>query len=473
MGILKSSESSKSWLARLTGRGRKKEEIFDWDLNPPSAAELAEARAFEERKSERSWAHTQSRRLGAAAVLAAAFLTCEMVFKGLNQDLTRELGPSMQNSLMALSIALGLSLCIFVGFVMAERLSTTMARVSTFVAGWVCVAAFSMWAVGTSSWYAFMSTTGTPALHMYLMDSAARLNKAVEASTVQIKNARGMPKAMEAKAAGFTSRGTAEATTGGATGARGAGPVSQSLDGAAAVLNKGAQGISEAIQKADAQAELMRAKVREISQIVSDRDIPVFQRESAYLKGASEVRAMLGAMNAAGLGEIVASSLAAVKSAVSVMPTDSSKVGARQAAAIQQTREDMEKIASDLEAVLGNLKSVEEQSDKLVETVSLSQVVWNYKENFKPALILAIGIDLFAAWALIILGLHGLEEVKRREKREARVRSFLELDAVVGPALSNPDAVKALRIPSVVADDIEAEPVEDGRKGQKRKRETV
>jgi hypothetical protein len=95
------------------------------------------------------------------------------------------------------------------------------------------------------------------------------------------------------------------------------------------------------------------------------------------------------------------------------MPTDGSKVGARQAAAIEQTRADMETIAAALRKVLDDLQGTEALSGSLVETVSLSQVVWDHKHNFKPALALAIGIDLFAVWALIFLGIHGLEKVRR------------------------------------------------------------
>jgi hypothetical protein len=50
-------------------------------------------------------------------------------------------------------------------------------------------------------------------------------------------------------------------------------------------------------------------------------------------------------------------------------------------------------------------------------------------------------------WALIFLGLHGLEEVKRREKREARVRGLLELDDVVGKELLNPDVLAKIALP--------------------------
>jgi hypothetical protein len=70
-------------------------------------------------------------------------------------------------------------------------------------------------------------------------------------------------------------------------------------------------------------------------------------------------------------------------------------------------------------------------SGSLVETASLSQVVWDHKHNFKPALALAIGIDLFAVWALIFLGIHGLEKVRRSEVRPAVAVPAI---AVPGPA---------------------------------------
>jgi hypothetical protein len=443
--------------------GAKKEAAFDWDLNLPTKEEVEEGQRRIVRKKKRGRAHAVSAKLAELAVIAASMLTCEMVYKGLNYELARSLGATLENSLMALSVAITLSMCIYIGFLKASKLSTTMDRTSAFIGGWVCIFLFCCWAVGTSSWYAFMSTTGIPALEMHLNAATDKLEKAVASATAQIKNARGIPTAMSAKAAGFSARGTSEASGGGATGARGAGPLSQSLEGAAAVLNTGSEEIRGAIEKADAEAVKMRAKLSEISVAVNNRDLKMSEREGVFVKGASELRSMIGAMNSAGLGEMVRSSLAAVESAVSAMPTDGSKVGARQTAAIDQTRQDMAEIAAKLTTLIDELSGAEAVSGSLVESVSMSEVVWEFKHKFKPALALAIGIDLFAVWALIFLGLHGLEEVKRREKREARVRGLLELDDVVGKELLNPDVLAKIALPA-------AEKVAVAPAGKKRER---
>lgn len=426
-------------------RKKVKTLAFNWNLIPPTAEEAEEAKQREVRKKERGRARSFSSKATEIAVLSATMLTCDMVFMGLDQELKRSFGESLHNSLVALSVAMGLSLCIFVGFMTAQKLSVTMARVSSFVGAWLCIFAFCLWAVGTSSWFAFMSMTGAPALEQHLNAATDKLEKAVAAATLQIKNARGVPAAMEAKAAGFGARGASEASGGGATGAKGAGPLSQSLEGAAAVLTTGAGSIRTAIEKGDSEAALMRSKLREISEAINDRSRPVYEREAAFLKGASELRASIAAMNDAGLGEIVRSTLTAVESAVSVMPTDGSKVGARQSAAIDQTRKDMENIAGSLRKVLGELEIANGEAGSLVETVSLSEVVWTYKHKFKPALFLAIGIDLFAVWALIFLGLHGIEEVRRREKKEGYV-SLIDLNKIVLPALAKPELVNSVGV---------------------------
>lgn len=404
-----------SWLKALFGR-KDSDPSFSWAVNVLSDEEIEEKKREQERRSKRSRAHSVSAKLAELGCLTAVFLTAEMVQKGLYQELVRFYGPSLQYWLMSVSVSFGLSLCIYVGFLMASKLSTTMERASSYVAGWFCIFAFCLWAVGTSSWYAFMSTTGIPALEMHLNAAVDKLEKSVEQATQQIKNARGMPTAMASKAAGFSVRGDSEAKGGGATGARGTGPVSQSLEGAAAVLNTGAGEIRAALEKADTDALKMREKLRDISAVVNKRDLNIFEREAAFMAGASELRSLIGAMNSAGLGEMVRSTLAAVESAVSVMPTDGSKVGARQAAAIEQTRGDMETIAAALRKIIDDLQGVEGLSGSLVVTASLSQVVWDHKHNFKPALALAIGIDLFAVWALIFLGIHGLEKIRRKDE---------------------------------------------------------
>lgn len=418
-----------SWLKSLFGR-KDSDPGFAWDLDVLSEDEIAERNREKDRRAKRSRAHAVSAKLAELGCLTAVFLTAEMVQKGLYQELVRFYGPSLQYWLMSVSVSFGLSLCIYVGFLMASKLSTTMERLSSYIAGWFCIFAFCLWAVGTSSWYAFMSTTGIPALEMHLNASVDKLEKSVEQATNQIKNARGMPTAMASKAAGFSVRGVSEAKGGGATGARGAGPVSQSLEGAAAVLNTGAAEIRAAIEKADQDALKMREKLRDISAIVNNRALSIFEREAGFMAGASELRSLIGAMNSAGLGEMVRSTLAAVESAVSVMPTDGSKVGARQAAAIEQTRADMETIAEALRKIVDDLQGTQALSGSLVETASLSQVVWDHKHNFKPALALAIGIDLFAVWALIFLGIHGLEKVRRTEVAAGlHLQSAAALDA--------------------------------------------
>lgn len=412
---IKTKVPGSSWLKSLFGR-KERDRSFGWNVNVLNDAEAEEKLREEERRYTRRRAHSVSSKLAELGCLTAVFLTAEMVQKGLYQELVRFYGHSLQYWLMSVSVSFGLSLCIFVGFMIASKLSTTMERVSSYIAGWFCIFAFCLWAVGTSSWYAFMSTTGIPALEMHLNAAVDKLERSVNEATRQIKNARGMPTAMASKAAGFTVRGESEAKGGGATGARGSGPVSQSLEGAAAVLNTGAAEIRAAIEKADADAFKMREKLGEISAIVNKREVNIFEREAAFMTGASELRSLIGAMNGAGLGEMVRSTLAAVESAVSVMPTDGSKVGARQEAAIAQTRSDMETIAASLRKILDDLQGAEGLTGSLVETASLSQVVWDHKEHFKPALALAIGIDLFAVWALIFLGIHGLEKVRRKEE---------------------------------------------------------
>jgi hypothetical protein len=426
---IKTKVPGASWLKSLFGR-KERNPGFAWDVNVLSDSEAEEKQREDERRRKRSRAHAVSAKLAELGCLTAVFLTADMVQKGLYKELVRFYGESLPYWLMSVSVAFGLSLCIYIGFLMASKLSTTMERTSSYIAGWVCIFFFCLWAVGTSSWYAFMSTTGIPALEMQLNAAVDKLEKSVDQATHQIKNARGMPTAMASKAAGFMVRGDSEAKGGGATGARGAGPVSQSLEGAAAVLNTGAAEIRAAIDKADQDALKMREKLRDISAIVNKREMSIFEREAAFMAGASELRSLIGAMNSAGLGEMVRSTLAAVESAVSVMPTDGSKVGARQEAAIEQTRADMETIAAALRKILDDLQGSQALSGSLVETASLSQVVWDHKHNFKPALALAIGIDLFAVWALIFLGIHGLEKVRRSEVRPAAAVPAI---AVPGP----------------------------------------
>lgn len=404
------------------------EKLMSWDLNPPGAVEHSHDAVLQERAMHGGQAEV----LAVLGVVSGALITLLMVFRGNYLEMSRSHGASLETGTTALAIALGLTLCIFIGFLMAEKLTPRMGRWWTYLGAWGCILLFCGWAVGTSSWFAFMSSAGGPALGMHLIESTGRLDAAVGGATEQIRKVRGMPAAMRAKAAGFAQQAASEIHGGGVTGAKGAGALSQSLEGAAAVLNAAAGEIDAAVGKADADAGAMRARVRDLTVLVADRDRKVHEREGEFLRGAAVVRAMLGAMHDAGLVETVKANLVAIRSSVSNLPTANTVVGGRQEEAMQSLRGDMARIASDLEAVIAELGGLKAQSGALLEVVSLSEIVWRYKERFIPELVLAVGIDLFAVWALMLLGLYGVPP-KAPRGVQSRFNGFLDLDLLIGP----------------------------------------
>ncbi|MFA5951883.1 MAG: hypothetical protein WC807_16535 [Hyphomicrobium sp.] len=430
-----------------------------WKLNPPA---VDEGRAARER--ERAWHRSGAETIAAMGVISATSITALMVFRGNYAEMARDHGETVATATTALAVAMGLTLCIFIGFLMAEKLTPRMSRWWTYGGAWICILLFCGWAVGTSSWYGFMSMAGAPALEMHLMASAETLDKAVSKATEQIRTARGLPGAMNAKAAGFALQSESEVKGGGATGARGAGPLSQSLEGAAAVLRTGGSEIAAAVNQADADAARMRGKIMELSELVTDRRRPVHEREAIFLKGAAELRAMIGAMHDAGLAEIAKASLAAVRSSVSSLPTGNSALGERQYAAMATIRADMDMVAADLAAVIRELDGARSEAGNLVEVVSLSDIVWKYKDRFIPALVLAVGIDLFAVWALMMLGLFGVPE--KELPYAARGKDFLALREVIGADLDDEDLLKAL--PALSGKGGKVAEAKAGRKGRRR-----
>lgn len=401
--------------------------LMTWNLNPPSEVEAA----YEGRLAERGRIGGQGEVLATLGVLSGALITLLMVFRGNYLEMARAHGPGLETGTTALAIALGLTLCIFVGFLMAEKLTPRMGRWWTYAGAWLCIGLFCVWSVGTSSWFAFMSSAGGPALEMHLIAAAERLDRAVSLATEEIRKVRGMPGALRSKAAGFSLQAKSEAAGGGATGAKGAGPLSQSLEGGAAVLNAGAAEIERALVKADADAAAMRGKVRSMTVAMVERRVSVHERESAFLQGAAEVRAQVGAMHDAGLVEIVKAAMAAVRSSVASLPTAKSDVGARQQEAMEALRVDMGRVADDLAAVVEGFGGVKAESGALLETVSLSEIVWRYKGHFIPELVLAVGIDLFAVWALMLLSLYGVAP-KRPKTDPTRFNGFLDLGELIG-----------------------------------------
>jgi hypothetical protein len=117
---------------------------------------------------------------------------------------------------------------------------------------------------------------------------------------------------------------------------------------------------------------------------------------------------------------------------VSRLPRAKGELGDRQQAAMDAVRADMERIAGDLQAVVGELGAAKAGSGALLEVVSLSEIVWKYRWHFVPEMVLAIGIDLFAVWALMMLALFGVE-LKDEKEAPTKFNGFLDLESLVGP----------------------------------------
>lgn len=170
---------------------------------------------------------------------------------------------------------------------------------------------------------------------------------------------------------------------------------------------------------------------------------------------------MIGAMHDAGLAEIAKASLAAVRSSVSSLPTGNSALGERQQMAMAAIRADMDAVARDLGDVIRELDGVRAAAGTLIEVVSLSEIVWKYKDRFVPALVLAVGIDLFAVWALMMLALYGVKE--KEPAHAARGKEYLALRDVIGADLDDDDLTKVL--PALAGGPVNEAAGKTGRKG--------
>lgn len=447
--------------ADTTGKVPRAAEPFLWGLNPPAVSEADRVRL-----QDRAWHRAGAETIAAMGVIAATSITALMVFRGTYAEMVRDHGETAETATTALAVAVGLTLCIFIGFLMAETLTPRMTRWWTYGGAWICIVLFCGWAVGTSSWYGFMALAGAPALEMHLMGASDKLDQAVSRATAEIRIARGLPGVMIAKAAGFARQSESEVKGGGATGARGAGALSQSLDSAAVVLRTAAADLGAALDQADRDAAAMRGKVRQLTELVTERTRPVHVREAAFLKGAAELRVMIGAMSDAGLMEIAKGSLAAVRASVSSLPAGNSALGERQQEAVVAIRGDMEMVAANLASVIREVEGASTAAGSLIAVVSLSDVVWQYKDRFVPALVLAIGIDLFAVWALMMMALYGVEAKEPPHVKQGV--AYLALREVVGADFTDDTLSKVLPALSAVETKKEAGPGKAGRKGMRR-----
>lgn len=390
---------------------------------------------------DRRWLRGLSEMLFASAVLGTTLLALKMLFHGLHLDAVRENGPSLSAGLTALGMASGLTFAIFITFFVIMKTMPKMKARAAYVLGWILTAVFCGFSVGTSAWFSFVGTSGLQALAMHVSDTVETLGADVERGTAQIKVARGIPEALDAKAEGFRAQASDEVKKGGATGSAGSGLVSQTLGGAAAVLTIGARGIREALAQADQDAAVLREKVRTLRAVARERGRPVLDREQVVLQGLGEVQALLSALKDAGLKERVEAVLVAVRTSVAELDAGGSAFGQRQRDAIGRIRADMQDIAARLEALSAGF-AVNNVVTPTTRGASLPEIAWTYKAHFIPMLMISIGLELFGPFALAWMAVFGMEGKRRRNG--GAYEKLLDLDERPGSKLLDRDALAAM-----------------------------
>ena len=384
------------------------------------------------------------------AVMATTLLSLKMLFHGLNLDAVRENGPSLSASLTALGYAMGLTFCIFVTFAIIMKTMPTMKTRAASSLATLLTLVFCVFTVSTSAWFSFCGMIGLQAISMNTKTYVARVAEAAKAATADIKVARGIPDALEAKAQGFRAQSGNEVTKGGGTGSAGSGLVSQTLEAAAVVLSTGASSMREALAKADMDAGLLRGKLQAMRELAEDRSRPVLEREQAVTKLGAEVLSILSVIADAGLKERVDASLVAVRSSVAELDGGSSAFGQRQRDAIARIRADMEDVASRLEAFSQRLVTAEGANIPSMAG-SLPEIAWTYKHHFIPMLLIALGIELFAPFALAWMAVYGMEGTARR--KAARYERALKVEEAASTLLPTQ---ALLEMPALAA--VKAEP---------------
>lgn len=434
-----------AWMAlfarMIPFRGKTKQPVelvlVDTHLNVSEGPEAG--RTLDE---DRRWLLVLSETLFGLAVLGTTLLALKMLFHGLHLDAVRENGPSLSAGLTALGMASGLSFAIFITFAIIMKTMQKMKTRAACVLGWMLTAVFCGFSVGTSAWFSFVGTSGLQALAMHVSDTVEILGKDVERATAQIKVARGIPEALDAKAEGFRAQASDEVKKGGATGSAGSGLVSQTLGGAAAVLTTGARGIREALAQADQDAAVLREKMRTLRVVARERGRPVLDRERVVQQGAGEVQALLSALNDAGLKERVEATLVAVRSSVAELDAGGSAFGQRQRDAIGRIRADMQDVAARLEAISAGFTGIGTTAEASVRVASLPEIAWAYKAHFIPMLMISIGLELFGPFALAWMAVFGMEGKRRRQG--GAYEKLLDLDERPGSKLLDRDALAAM-----------------------------
>lgn len=420
----------------FSNRGQPKAPTLKWKVGMHSDDD-PEHKMLER---ERLWESAGAQAALKVTLVLLTFISGYMCFEGVLAERERDMGLSFEAVTHAVLVAAAVTVTLFVGWHIILSLTPRMRRWYLRLAAYVFAIIFTAWALAVSTWYNFVGLSGHASLILYMSEAVDNMTETVDTVTAQASQARAVIPALQAVAASTCASYEAEVTQGLGTGSKGVGKYSQALLSACTATRSSAESLDAKSSQIEQQAGGLGTTLQTLSSAVSDRAVPVLDREAAFRRGQADVETLLRSVRNARLRETAEAALAALKSSVPNMPDDGGSFGAKQRALLDALREQVSGAITALETVLAGMPDDTVAKSRRAERVTLTDVSLRYIWRSIPNLALAVGIDLFPLIMMAFLELAAAG--KRRRRQKAQFNGFLDLDPTIPDALLNKSATR-------------------------------
>ncbi|GAB5480221.1 MAG: hypothetical protein Marn2KO_36880 [Marinobacter nauticus] len=351
------------------------------------------------------------------AAMLASIASIGLSFVGTAYNLERDGGATFTTLAAALSVSIVVGVFQIVGWsiLLETRSYQTPLRK---VGGALCTAAFLAFSYGTSSYFNYASITAPSATVIYLSDLVDERMKELEALSLRNDAARQLLPLVESEERAGCSAAKLEHERGIYSGSRGTGLVSGTLDGICQRSTKAADALRAAVATNAAYAQRTASLVAQLETTLSDVSMPILERERRVQALVRDLDDVVRDTRSARMNDSMEAFFATLVTAVTTLnSTGGTAFQARQSEALTSLREGFETRLPIIEALIAKVEAVEMPEVTLDDQPSVHEMmrysVWKHPQN----VLLALGIDSFAAFFILVLLLK--EPIKPKPRKRS------------------------------------------------------
>lgn len=346
-----------------------------------------------------------------ATVLASAG-SIGLSFVGTIYNLERDGGAVFSTTAAALIVTLivGVFQIIGWGILLDTKHYETGFRK---LGGALCALAFLFFGYGTSSYFNYASITAPSATVIYRSDQIDQLAATMDGLRIKADASAKLLPLVEAEERAGCSAARLEAETGAFSGSAGRGRVSGVLDGICQRATAAAESLRKGVALNAANAAKADAIVARLESLLSDTSIELLERERRITKAVRDLQAVIRQIRAAKMTESVEAFFKTLTTTVAALGSGDGKgFRAAQTLALQELRQGFKEREPIIRELVEKVAEAPVVGRTLDARPSVHEMMWHSVDKHPQNVLLALGIDSFAAFMILVLM---LKQPRRRQ----------------------------------------------------------